>query len=491
MCLTDRMSSWLAPWSLRRTWFSWAASRALCVALVAYPHLLGAQQDVLGDVHLYQVWGHGLVHGGGLPVGDRRWQYPPGAALVLAGPAALTALVGLPYLAGLVVLLLAADAALLAGIRRWRGPAAARFWVLGGLALGPVAFARFDLVAAAFAAAGLAALARRRLMLAGLALGLGGLVKVWPVLLVVPAVAYLLETVPAGPLATADGPARAVDGRARAVGRLGAGLLAAGGLVAAVLLAAGWWHGLGAFLSAQRARGLQLEAVPAAPYVVAHLLGLGSAPTYTYGSLQFSADGAQTIAGAATIAEAVIVAGSAALWWLRAVRSGRRTAPPDPIPDPDQIPGPADRLIDRSLLLMLLLVATSRVFSPQYLVWLLALAAVRGPGRLPDDRWRAGALLLVAALLAQVIYPVRYNDVVQGRVVAGLLLVARDLLELMVGWYAWRAVRTPAGRRRTAGPRSRLAAPTGLPPTGPPAPGSAPRPAAPGSTAGDVPAESR
>lgn len=488
MRLADRVSPWLAPWSLRRTWFAWALSRAACVALVAYPHLLGAQQDVLGDVHLYEVWGRGLVHGGGLPVGDSRWQYPPAAAMILASPALLTAVWGLPYLAGLVVLLLTVDAALLAGIRRWRGPAAGRFWVLGVLALGPVVFARFDLVAAAFVVAGLAALARRRVGLAGLAFGLGGLVKVWPVLLVVPAVAYLLETVPPGPPGAEE--VRPPSARAvRPIARLGAGLLAACGLVAAGLLAAGWWRGVGAFLKAQSSRGLQLEAVPAAPYVVAHLLGLGRAPTYTYGSLQFSADGAQSIAGAATVVEAVIVAGCAALWWPRAARAAGRPEAPTPDPRPGEHPGeidPVDRLIDRSLLLLLLVVVTSRVFSPQYLVWLLALAAVRGPGRRPDDRWRAGALLLAVALLAQVIYPIRYNDVVQGRVVAGLLLVARDLLELTVCGYAWRAARLPVRPDRTAA--------SGPPVPGPPRPPRsepAPRPVPPRGCAGDVPAEPR
>jgi hypothetical protein len=456
MRVADRIRPWLAPWSLRRTWFAWAASRALCVLLVAYPHLLGAQQDVLGDVHLYEVWGHGLVHGAGLPTGDSRWQYPPGAAVVLALPSAVAAVCGLSYLAGLVVLLLAVDAGLLAGLRRWRGPSAGRFWVIGLLALGPVAFARFDLVAAALAAAALYAVARRRLALAGVGLGLGGLVKIWPVVLVLPVVAYLLEQgvggQPAGRSGTGaarsagssgwDGFRSRVRAAAGGVALLVAGLAGACVLLSVVLVAAGWWHGLASFLGAQSARGLQLEAVPAAPFVIGRVFGFGPAPTYTYGSLQFSADGARAVATACSIAQAAVVV-FAGVWWLRA---GWRRDPAGP--SAGALAGAADdrmdRLVDRCLLLVLLLVVTSRVFSPQYLVWLLALAACRRPGHRPGNRWRAGALLLAAALLAQAIYPVRYNDVVQGRVVAGLLLVARDAVEVTACWCAWRAARPQA-----------------------------------------------
>src|SRR5262245_11719481 len=81
-------------WSARRTALVWAVTRAYCVVFVAVGHL-GAQQDVLGDVRLYRSWGYTLTHGGGLPSADPRWQYPPGAAVVLAVPAEVRNLTGL------------------------------------------------------------------------------------------------------------------------------------------------------------------------------------------------------------------------------------------------------------------------------------------------------------------------------------------------------------------------------------------------------------
>ncbi|MCL9798016.1 hypothetical protein MXD58_027660, partial [Frankia sp. AgKG'84/4] len=129
-------------------------------------------------------------------------------------------------------------------------------------------------------------------------------------------------------------------------------------------------------------------------------------------------------------------------------------------------------LAARSLALVTVVVVTARVLSPQYLVWLLALAAAGlavsprpapAPGESPERtgrliRGRGPAArerrlvvgLLAVALLSQVIYPWRYNDVIQGRIVLSVLLVVRNAGLLMVCWWA---VRAAAGPRPAPPPR--------------------------------------
>src|SRR5674536_406213 len=135
------------------------------------------QTMVLGDVVLYQGWVRGMTSGRGLPVHNERWQYPPGAAVVL-----LIAGLAPRYMWGLVGVVLVADAAVFfALLLRGQSPLGAAVWVVGPSLLGPLTYARFDVVPTAFAVCGL--LWGRRPVLAGAALAIGGWVKVWPVLL--------------------------------------------------------------------------------------------------------------------------------------------------------------------------------------------------------------------------------------------------------------------------------------------------------------------
>ncbi|ONH37750.1 hypothetical protein BL254_02395 [Protofrankia sp. BMG5.30] len=358
---------WFRPWSARRIRIFWLVSRVLLVILAVAGRTLGAQHGVLGDVRLYDHWGHGLVHGAGLPVDDDRWQYPPAAAIALAVPSVLETVTRLPYEVGFFLMILAADAAVTGMLAR-RSASAARFWLLGICALGPVALARFDLLPAVLVVAALVGATDRRWGRVGLAVGLGVLLKVWPALLL-PALGRVVGA--HGPVPGA-GPAPARDARpgplvVRATGaaswpalaRLAGGLVAAVALVAVVLFATGWWRESFGFLGAQEARGLQTEAVPATPFVLAHMVGLGSGPVYDWGSFQFGSPAARAVATACSVVEIVAVLG-ATVWWWTPLRS-RAAA------------NPADRM----LALLLVVLVTSRVLSPQYLVWLLAVAACR------------------------------------------------------------------------------------------------------------------
>lgn len=507
---------WYAALRGRPLVVRWVVSRALLLTLALAGQVFGAQQSVLGDVDLYREWGHTLVGDGTVP-GDEKWQYPPGAAVVLALPAVPRELAGVPYEVSFYLLMLVVDAVLTRALAR-RSPAAARYWLLATLALGPVMLTRFDLVPAAAALAAVLALDgsapggthgsgdaeppdgagrpghSRRLRPFSFfgALGplgrfggwvaLGVAVKVWPGLLLV-ALGRRRLTRPGSP----------VLGR---VARIVAGAGVTAAVLAAVLVLAGWWRGALGFLDAQNARGLQIEAVPATPFVVARMLGIGSAPEYSYGSLQFDGGLARAVATACSLAEVIVIAAAVLWWWARRSPGRAVDASPRPGGDGSMDAEGTSSVAGRGLALVLLIVITSRVLSPQYLVWLLVLAAaavrpstagaerVRAEpsdhsestgGRLGWSGWRgrkvdAAGLLAVCAVLSQVVYPWRYNDVVQGRVVGGLLLVARNAVLVTAAWYALRAAARESsgdGQSSGDGPPAQ-SPPTPLPPTPPP-----------------------
>jgi hypothetical protein len=246
------------------------------------------------------------------------------------------------------------------------------------------------------------------------------------------------------------------------------------------VVAAGAGGDLLGFVGAQRARGLQLEAVPATAFVIIRMFGDGETARYEYGSLQFGDTAARAVAVACSLVEIAIVVLAVLRWWLARPRPATASGPgpatpsgPGPVaasgPGSAAAPGLADlagTAGDRLLALLLVVLVTSRVLSPQYLVWVLAVASTlvalraTGPadGPLAADPAEAGrqadrravlVLLLVAAAISQVIYPWRYNDLIQGRPATSLLLLARNVLLLAACWRAvrvteWRpAVRVP------------------------------------------------
>jgi hypothetical protein len=487
-------------------------SRTLIVVPWAVTYLLNGYESLPHDMRIYAEWGKALAAGDGLPVGDDRWQYPPGAAVVLAVPAVAERLLGVPYPVGFVAGIVALDAAVTAVLVRRRSASAAALWAVGGWAVGQVMVTRFDVVPAGLAVVTLTAAASRRWALAGAALGAGAVVKVWPALLL-PAFGLRRKPVGGTPASARGDPGgvavddhdhsarpggqdaarRAADGsgdgrdgrdgrdygdgghggtltRLRDVLLLAAGLAAVAAGLVSVLVATGWWGDAGGFLGSQQARGLQLEAVPATPFVLGRLFGVGAAPAYEYGSMQFSSGAAQAVATACSLFGIGLVAVATAWWWgLRQAR------------------GPS--AADRAFALLTLIVVTSRVLSPQYLIWLLAVAACRpapwavvagtsagsgggsgvgadvgvgsnvgsgvgssvgiGDGDGVGGRWlrRPAILLLVAAALSQLVYPVTYDGLVAGDIVPSLLLVARNAVLVALCAVSVRSTLTGIGRR--------------------------------------------
>src|SRR5664280_2041457 len=365
---------------------AWLLSRAALLAA-----LVAGTTMVLGDVVLYQVWVRGMTSGHGLPVHDERWQYPPGAAVVL-----LIAGLAPRYMWGLVGVVLVADAAVFfALLLRGQSPLGAAVWVVGPSLLGPLTYARFDVVPTAFAVCGL--LWGRRPVLAGAALAIGGWVKVWPVLLL--------------------GALR--DRRAVPGALLGAAVASIGVVLA--LAATGQLGGATAFLAFQQARGLQVESVAATPFMVARALGIGPPPVYQYGAMEVATAGRDVAVAVCTAGEALVLV----LFAAAALRAWRRP-PPAAGSQPAGPPTAGPASADRALALVLGLMVTSRVLSPQYLLWALGLAATAVA--MGSRRQRTTAVLLLVAAAVEHRVDQVGGGVLSGRPLPTGVLVARNLL---------------------------------------------------------------
>jgi hypothetical protein len=342
---------------------AWTASRALLAGAT-----FSLAEYFLPDVYLYSTWTI-LLNERQFPVGDAYWQYPPGAGVLFA----LSGVVGPDPVIGFVVLAVLADAAILglliaSSIRVHRdryspasmwGPWA---WVIGGVAIGPIMLARFDLFPTLFAVAALVLLSKP--WLSGIAAGIGGLLKVWPILILLALPRRNLASGLAAALAT---------------------------VVIGTLIIAAWANGGVAFLGEQGERGLQIESVGALPFVVAGALGLPQQVVLRYGAFEIVMPGSTTI-GLVITAVGIGLMCVIALQRLR----GRLDA---------VAPG------DVALALVLVSIATSRVFSPQYSVWIVGVAAAASIDK--RSRLRTVTVLLVfMSVLTSALFPWLYGSLI-------------------------------------------------------------------------------
>jgi uncharacterized membrane protein len=175
-----------------------------------------------------------------------------------------------------------------------------------------------------------------------------------------------------------------------------------------------WGLGLLSFLKEQGDRGLQIESVGAIFYVVAQFLGVHVDPVFRYGSLEVDAT------GAGLVATLVTIAGFGAMGW---VAYGRLRGRLENI-------APADI----ALVITLISIASSRVFSPQYMIWVAGIAAVC----MLDRRTLMKPviyILLPVAILGQAVYPLSYGVMMHGGWYGVLFQLAR--ISLLVWATVW------------------------------------------------------
>ena len=357
----------------------------------------------VNDLFVYRIFAEPVL-AGGLPYRDVFFEYPPLAAPAIALPGVLGTgedefrlafAAWTLVLAGALVLLAGALAARTGGDRRRALLAAA----LAPLVCGALLRTHFDLapVALTLAALWLVCADRPR---SGLALlGVGALVKGFPLVAVPVALAWLLGR-----------------GRRREAMQGGLACLAvllAGAGAALVVSPDGALDALRYHLE----RPVQIESPAAMTLLGLDAAGLGEAVSVS----SHRSDGLLHPAGdAVTALMGVALATVVALLVGRAARAGERR-----------------QVVLASLAAVTAFAALGKVLSPQFVIWVLPLGALA-------LAWRMHALalaVLAAAVLTQVEFPAHYFDVVAREPLALALVALRDLVLIAVLGLSLRALR--------------------------------------------------
>jgi hypothetical protein len=136
-----------------------------------------------------------------------------------------------------------------------------------------------------------------------------------------------------------------------------------------------------------------VESVGALPYWLSSLAGVRIASGMDYGSMQVQMAGAEIVGTALTALGVLLVVVVA--WWRLSGRLDRATAG------------------DVAITMVLVMVATSRVYSPQFNIWLIgvcAAATIRSQSRMKV----VAAILVVVSVCTQFVYPLFPTNFVDG-----------------------------------------------------------------------------
>jgi uncharacterized membrane protein len=396
------------------SWPRWGnGARPAVLALLAVLVLAGSwalihvggyarDDDLIRDTPLYQQYGEAMA-AGKLPYRDFVLEYPPGALPVFVLPALGRG----PQseeryrrrfelvLFACAAAALAAMAAVLAalGAHPLHVASALAFAALAPLALGQLILTRFDLWPAALAVTALACLLWRRTSFGFAVLALAVAAKLYAAVLLPLALAFVWHR----------------EGRRRAAVSAGLFLaVLAACVVPFVLLSR---EGLWLSFKWQLERPLQVESLGASLLIAAHhLFGLGLAVEFGYGSHNLAGTAADALVD---VQSALLAAALLAIW----IRFARR-------------PRSSHALVAAAAAAVCAFVALGKVFSPQFLIWLVPLVPlVRG------RRGLAASTILAAALvLTRGWFPYHYFDYVEFETSVWALVVARnvELLALVV-----------------------------------------------------------
>lgn len=375
-------------------WQIWLMTRLLLFVV-----LLSIESESITDLNYYKANLADLSSDG---VAATLAEYPIPAFVVLVVPYALLSVAGWAALYQIVVMVLlyVVDAGFFrALLDRARGPAPLIGWLAATPALGAITYARFDLLPGVLMGLALLYFVRspgRAAVLAAAATGL----KYAPVL--------------ALPALGAPSKSRWVVLKATT---------ATGAALVVLSLVVGGWDRLFSPLSYQGERGLQIESIAATPVMLRWAITPGEHKIFYATSLSWEIDGPWT-AGLlifSTVLTALLICLLLGLWicaWRVAAEPGAAL--------------PA--VVWLVLAAMSAFIVSSKVLSPQYLLWLLP-AACAGLAVLEGEdsrrlRWWTTALL-VTAVLTHAVYPYGYSSLLLHSgwsLLVALLLAVRNLL---------------------------------------------------------------
>ncbi len=339
---------WWDKWP--RWWIGLVCSGALLLALVAF-NLLNQILPTSNDVELYYRYAVRMLHGE-LPYRDFLVEYPPFALPFIVLPGLFCyPLGGLEldrfkilfhtecFILSLATLWLAY--ALLSRVSTQRLGWKLAAYTLGSLLISIFLFQRFDIAAAFLTMLAVWFFYRGQVGLAGVALGLGAMAKLYPAVMLPIFLLYLWYT----------------KGDRRAVWRYLVGF----GLTCTLVIlpfALTGLEGLKSFVTYHSERGLQLETIFAGLIVFASYLGLSEAQVVNdHLSFEIVSPWARPLATASTL---LTVGGLLLIYFLlwRKIRRDRQLIS-------------EGWLIPTLSLSILWFILSNKVLSPQYLIWLL------------------------------------------------------------------------------------------------------------------------
>jgi hypothetical protein len=384
-----------------RPWVCWLLSRIVGLGLGGLAVAM-VRGNVYFDTTYYGQWAHGTLNGYAIPYRDFAWEYPPGALPAMLIPGLYAPLLpthppthlffGL-YGVLWVGWMLAVDASVWWFLLRRSGGSirhpAMRIWLYGLPLLGALTWARYDLLPAATSLVAVVSAGVGLKKRSGLFAGLGGTLKIWPVLL-----APIQRTRRSAITATV---------------MMLIVMLSAAGIT---WLATGE-TGFAQVLHYQTKRGLQIESIVALPLVwLTHFHQPGYSQSFSYGAFQVAGPPAAALGHIVTAVYAVGLVILGLVHWRFMKRDADR------------------RLVALTVVaFMFLTIVTNKVFSPQYLLWLLAVLA--GACVLDPETWRPYIpwVLTVAGLTA-IVFPWFYGDVLGTAWFGLIIMTIRDVLVL-------------------------------------------------------------
>lgn len=267
---------------------------------------------------------------------------------------------------------------------------------------------RYDLVPAFLTLLTTWAVLRNRPLTAGVWLGLAIMVKLYPVILFPVFVVYYLI---------------GKQIRASILLAIGTGftLLIVG--IPALILSD---NQVFSFLTYHQLRGLQIESIGSGLLLLFHLPDLTQVNTvFNFGALHITAPGDELILNALPwlflFSFSSILGFSGLRFWREYKLSGLVSS---------------ESLLSSLLLALLVFISINKVFSPQYLIWLVPFVFFM--------RFWQLALLVAIFLLTRLVYPVFYSDLINLKPLAIVLLNIRNLLvilllgQLLVNRGGWR-----------------------------------------------------
>ncbi len=344
--------------------------------------------DVAGDLVTYEQKAVAIVEEGGKPYGDVPLEYPPGALPLILGPQVIPG--GATYAIKFVALLMALDAAAFLGLsrlaRRWGSARGLWIWVVLVPALGPIVYLRLDLLPAVATIWALERASAAGWLGSGASLSFGTLAKFYPAFFI--------------PVALWVTPSKR-----RLMFFLGAlwvvvPLIGLGGAIDDVFRSVIGYH---------TERSIQVESTWATGFLLAMRNGYESTITLSFGAFHIEGGISSAVKVLATVASLAGLAGGLALGITR-LRQGE-----------------VEKLATAMFMILAVTMATGVVFSPQFMTWLIALGAAVWCG---VDRHMDPAIwpLIPTAILTQVVFPFRYDDLLALDASTIFILSARNVL---------------------------------------------------------------